>query len=136
MENASKALIIAGAILVSILLISIGVIVINSTGNLQDQAKTSADTMAVQSFNANFTQYEGTNVTASNVKNLMSLIQASNASNNFSTAPANTNTDKYVYLDNSTGCVTSVSGVQIGHTYTVEITGYSTSGYVNKITIK
>ena len=46
MENASKALIIAGAILVSILLISVGVIIINSTGKMTDQVGTSADKMA------------------------------------------------------------------------------------------
>ena len=34
MENASKALIIAGAILISILLISVGVIIMNSTGDI------------------------------------------------------------------------------------------------------
>ncbi len=35
MENASKALIIAGAILISILLISVGVLIMNSTGDTQ-----------------------------------------------------------------------------------------------------
>ena len=33
MENASKALIIAGAILISILLIWVGVLIMNSTGD-------------------------------------------------------------------------------------------------------
>ena len=41
MENASKALIIAGAILISILLISVGIMVMNSTdevtGGMQQQ---------------------------------------------------------------------------------------------------
>ena len=52
MENASKALIIAGAILISILLISVGILVMNSTGNVTDQVKTSSDSMSIQTFNA------------------------------------------------------------------------------------
>lgn len=39
MENASKALIIAGAILISILLISVGVLIMNSTGDTQKSLK-------------------------------------------------------------------------------------------------
>ena len=58
MENASKALIIAGAILLSILLISLGIViftqardVVNGSGMTQSQ---------LQQFNAKFLQYEGT----------------------------------------------------------------------------
>jgi len=38
MENASKALIIAGAILISILLISLGIMLFNSSKGVTDQA--------------------------------------------------------------------------------------------------
>ena len=38
MENASKALIIAGAILISILLISVGILIFNSTSGVTDSA--------------------------------------------------------------------------------------------------
>lgn len=38
MENASKALIIAGAILISILLISLGIIMFNASKGTTDQA--------------------------------------------------------------------------------------------------
>ena len=39
MENASKALIIAGAVLISIVLISLGVILIGNSGDSSEQAK-------------------------------------------------------------------------------------------------
>jgi len=81
MENASKALIIAGAILISILLISVGIIIMNSAGNITDQAGSQTGSMAIQSFNAQFTRYEGSNKTASEVRSLISAIEASNASN-------------------------------------------------------
>ena len=45
MENASKALIIAGAILISILLISLGIIMFNSSKGTTDQAADTANAM-------------------------------------------------------------------------------------------
>lgn len=45
MENASKALIIAGAILISILLISLGIIMFNSSKGTTGQAANTAGAM-------------------------------------------------------------------------------------------
>ena len=45
MENASKALIIAGSILISILLISLGIIMFNSSKGTTDQAKETSNVM-------------------------------------------------------------------------------------------
>lgn len=45
MENASKALIIAGAILISILLISLGIIMFNASKGTTDQANRTANAM-------------------------------------------------------------------------------------------
>ncbi len=45
MENASKALIIAGAILISILLISLGIIMFNASKGTTDQASGTANAM-------------------------------------------------------------------------------------------
>ena len=45
MENASKALIIAGAILIAILLISLGIIMFNSSKGTTDQATGTANAM-------------------------------------------------------------------------------------------
>ena len=135
MENASKALIIAGAILISILLISVGVLVMNSTGSMTDEVGRTSDTMAIQTFNSNFTTYEGTNVTASQAKSLISLIRSSNASNGHGNKGINTvgTDDKYVYLD-STGII-STTNLKINETYTVEVVSYSKGGYVQKIKI-
>ena len=78
MENASKALIIAGAILLSILLISMGIIVFrnaSSTINSADMSETE-----VQTFNGKFTPYLGTNITANQVYTLCESVQTSNQS--------------------------------------------------------
>jgi len=81
MENASKALIIAGAILISILLISVGILVMNSTGDVTDQVEAQADSMAVQTFNGQFTAYMGNSRSISQVRGLMNAVTASNGSN-------------------------------------------------------
>ncbi len=57
MENASKALIIAGAILLSILIIALGVYIFNIAKGSMDTKQ--VDTLARNSFNSQFEQYDG-----------------------------------------------------------------------------
>lgn len=83
MENASKALIIAGAILISILLISVGILVMQSTSGIQDQMGQQMDATEVQSFNAQFSNYTGNGRSASQVKSLYERVIASNAKNSY-----------------------------------------------------
>lgn len=76
MENASKALIIAGAILLAIVIISLGLIVINNTRETVDNANLSEQ--QIQSFNAKFASFEGANIPASRVNTLIQQVIASN----------------------------------------------------------
>lgn len=62
MENASKALIIAGAILISILLISVGIIIMNAINDPVKQGADTASSQAVEIFNSKFTGYAGQGV--------------------------------------------------------------------------
>ena len=78
MENASKALIIAGAILLSILIISLGIMVYNNAKNTVGNA--SLDKQEIETFNSQWQVYVGKNKTASEVYTMMSAIVASNAS--------------------------------------------------------
>ena len=79
MENASKALIIAGAILISILLISVGIMIFNSSSGLFSSAQSSMSDQEMQMFNQKFTMYEGSKVSASSVKQLIRDVEANNA---------------------------------------------------------
>lgn len=144
MENASKALIIAGAILISILLITVGIAVMNSAGSATDDVGSTADSMARQTFNAQFTAYEGSGKSANDVKALFSLVRSSNGSNGYTatkisaTKPTGHTTapDKYVYVYSKKDVtITSTSELEASATYTIEITGYSTGGYVQKIQV-
>ena len=76
MENASKALIIAGAILLAIVIISLGLIVVNNVRDTVD--KTNMSEQEIQAFNAKFTAYEGDNVSGSRVNTLIQQVIATN----------------------------------------------------------
>ena len=80
MENASKALIIAGAILLSILIVSLGIMVYNNARNTVGNA--SLNKQEIESFNSEWLAYEGTNKTASEVKAMIQAVNASNSAEN------------------------------------------------------
>lgn len=79
MENASKALIIAGAILLAILIIALGILIYNQAAGVVNN--NSMSEVEISTFNQKFTQYEGTNVKGSQVNALLSAIVQSNVSN-------------------------------------------------------
>jgi len=132
MENASKALVIAGAILVAILLISIGVLIINSTGDMTDRVGSTADTMAIETFNSQFTNYEGSAISAAQVKSLVSKVQASNATNEVTSGQP-----MYVSVNwgTGTGQPTSVADLKTTQKYKVALGYDNATGYVSSVTI-
>lgn len=69
MENASKALIIAGAILLSILLISLGILIYNNAKGTVDDADMSE--YQIQVFNEKFSSFIGENKTSYDIKDLI-----------------------------------------------------------------
>lgn len=77
MENASKALIIAGAILLAILIIGLGMFVYQQASGAMDGI--GMDSERVTAYNAPFLQYEGT-VSGTEAKALYSLIRNHNNS--------------------------------------------------------
>ena len=79
MENASKALIMAGAILLAMLLIALGIRVFNGARNSADE--TVLDSAEITMFNQKFERFAGKSISGSNVKSLCSFA-ISNASTN------------------------------------------------------
>jgi type II secretory pathway pseudopilin PulG len=119
MENASKALLIAGAILIVIVLISVGMLIVNSTQDVTEQAGSTATSQAIQAFNQQFTQYEGTQK-GSTIKTLYQSYQAVKAAN--SEHPLKWSGDD------------EMSNVINSKKYTVTLK-YGSDGYVNEITV-
>jgi len=81
MENATKFLIIAGAILIAIVLISVGMMLVNGAQGTIDEGLSQMSQQEKQIFNRQFTSYEGETVKGSTVKGLIETIVASNNNN-------------------------------------------------------
>ena len=73
MENASKALLIAGAILVSIMIVSLGVLIFTKMGNSAKEAA-QMDEQEVSNFNSKITPYVGKSISGSQVNALIQLV--------------------------------------------------------------
>lgn len=80
MENASKALIIAGAILLAILIIALGVYLLNGASETAKKMGDMSD-LEIQRFNSKFEMYEGTNIPSANVKELIDTVRTHNNAN-------------------------------------------------------
>lgn len=138
MENASKALIIAGAILLAILIISLGIMIFTQA---QDTIGNSGMSKAeIQSFNSQFTKYEG-DKKGSEVKAMIQEVNTSNA------ADVQEGNDRQITItgtgitasssDGKTKAKTySTSNIASTKKYNISISYDDNSGYVSTITIK
>lgn len=118
MENASKALIIAGAILVSILLISVGIIIMNAINEPVQQGANSAASQAIEIFNSKFTSYAGEQK-GTTIRQLINTVNSSNGADK---------DHPITYTGPSMGSIKTTS------TYTVDF-AFSDEGYINAITV-
>lgn len=147
MENASKALIIAAAVLITILVISLGVYVFNYYSQ-KVETQSNLDEQEISAFNNQILDYLGDKVSGSQVNALIQTVRSINQ-----TAKTD-NTTKYisitssglkdsddnsysVELDGSSNSFASTSSTRVltgSKTYKVEAT-YGNAGYIEKITI-
>lgn len=80
MENGTKALLIAGAILVVILIIAVGMFVTNNATSTINDSIGSMSTQEIEAFNLKFTMYEGEQ-TGANIKALVGTLIANSNTN-------------------------------------------------------
>ena len=139
MENASKALIIAGAILLSILIISLGVMIFGKAEGVIDS--NAMDEVAITTFNQKFTQYEGNNVRGANVNSLINTVVQNNISNTGDTSKqiqitvSATNWSGSKPSQSSITKATEAGKALTGKSYKVVTEADAKSGYITKITI-
>ena len=81
MENASKALLIAGAILICILLIAIGMYVYNAASETINSAASKMSQQDKDIYNSDVKQYEGATVKGSEIKSMIETITSKNQGN-------------------------------------------------------
>ncbi len=140
MENASKALIIAGAILLSILIIGLGMFVYTQAKGVLDGIN--MDSTKVEAYNGEFLEYEGTQ-SGANARALYNLIRGHNTANiddpslqitltidgnDFETSATKAVPTATVSLPNNT--------LKAGNTYNVTFAVDPNSGYITACNIK
>jgi len=155
MENASKALVIAGAILISILIIGLGVFIYN--GAASTVSKSNLNSQEAQAQNQQFEAYFGDKRSAAEVKQLCSLVR----SNNITSNAASEEKAILIVMDSSTPAASGPqavsTAVKAGKTYNVNVandtatdkiedkdptqwtdksSSYYKSGFIRVITVK
>lgn len=125
MENASKALIIAGAILLAILLISLGIYIF--TGAQDVTKNTGLQTQEAATFNASILKYEGKNKTTSDIRSLKNeIISANKKLKDIGKTEITIGTGAATAYNTST--------LDESKRYTIKV-DFGTDGYVNKVII-
>ena len=122
MENASKALLIAGAVLLVIAIIGIGMYILNSTSGVQDQATQTMSQLEIQNFNQKFEKYVSTSTTSANAKSIIQEVKANNATS-----------DKTVTLD--TSGKTTINDINSGKKYSISASDTNSDGLVDTVKI-
>lgn len=149
MENATKALIIAGSILIAIILIAIGIKLATAPSNVSKKLEDTSSDLEASVFNSQFDQYFGSNKPGAQVKSLISQTIANNAqSSNHPVRIRLVRRDgtiiKCAHSDISTDSLQKVyEKISNSNTYKIRIThgcgtysgGYS-NGYIACITIQ
>lgn len=153
MENASKALLIAGAILLSILIIAIGMFIFTSAQSQVNDALTDMSSQQIEAFNSNFSSYDAEQV-GSQVKSLLGRLIANG--NTYTEEPAkvpsvfidkvsdtypNNVSANYINADTEAMCtyINTLGSIRnhisTKHKYYVEF-GYTETGLISSVTIK
>ena len=128
MENATKALLIAAAILVAIIIISIGLAVVRQGQEALSSADMSEAEM--EAFNAKFKAYEGKRVSTSEVNALLSAVLSHNQSE------AKKGGTNFVEVNGSASLPTSASSIsRLSGTNYYTVTCTLTNGLVTAITV-
>lgn len=99
MENASKALLMAGGVLLAIMVLSLGILLFTSFGGTSSQIHDNIEGNQTTQFNSQFTSYVGKdNVTIHDVVSMAKLATQNNQNYEFAhRAPANvTGNDRYI----------------------------------------
>ena len=126
MENASKAFLIAGAILIVIVLVSVGMLIVNSTNDVTEQTANTATKEAIDVFNSQFVQYEGEQK-GSTIRTLYQSVHASNASEVYG--------EHKVLINDKEPSEFEIRLIKNSEIYTVKL-HYGQEGYVDNITIQ
>lgn len=131
MENATKALLIAAAVLIAILLISLGVGVFSTAREQMGNADLSE--YEVKKFNDKFTQYAGNNKSGADVNALLQTVFTHNNAQEDTSLCVGVGGDATV--SRTTGLTSAPTKVSTGSRYNVTCTYDADTGLVTTIDV-
>lgn len=140
MENATKALLIAAAVLVAILIISLGLVVYNMAAETVNNSANLSE-YEIQSFNEKFTKYLGDNVSGTTVNAMINTVfnhnlaqEQDNAAKKVTVIVKSTSLSGTV-IDREAENPKSPDKVDTGRRYTVEADYNPTSRLIETINV-
>ena len=137
MENATKALLIAAAVLVAILIISLGIGIFN-TASEQAESAGNLSEYEIKTFNDKFKKYEGTNRTGSDVNSLLDTVFNHNNSQEDTSTCVQvvvSAVDGHAGVAKSNTITASPVKVPLGARYNVACEYDANTKLINKITV-
>ena len=137
MENATKALLIAAAVLVAILIISLGLVVYNMAAETVNNSANLSE-YEIQSFNEKFTKYLGENMSGTTVNAMINTVFNHNLAQEDENAgrKVSVEVDGTTIIDRTDTQAVSPSKVDTGKRYTVTATYDPTSKLIDVITVE
>lgn len=140
MENASKALLIAGAILIVILLIAVGMLVYNGARGSIDKAIGQMSSTEKDIHNKQFEPYLNDKVSGSNLKTLYSKVisnngEEANAKVKISTVDTSGKPNPSAKTDAEATISSSLSNIKTKASDTYKVTATYKSGVITEITV-
>lgn len=133
MENATKALLIAAAVLIAVLIISLGVIVYDKASEAVTGAGDLSEYQTKQ-FNEKFTKYQSENATGADVNAMLTTVF--NHNNSQADEDTCVEVTGAATVAKSNEIKTTPTKVSTGARYTITCEVDSKSKLVNKITVK
>ncbi len=138
MENASKALLIAGAVLIVIVLISVGMMIVQQSQGLLGDVGDVTSNQSVTAFNTPYENYQGTQKGAS-IRTLMGNVStnnSTNASGHVITIKLKLTADgQEEELTTSTDITKKAAEIIASARYSVVATNKDAEGYITEISI-
>lgn len=136
MENATKALLIAAAVLIAILIISLGLVIYNQAAETVDSVNMSSQ--QIQAFNDQFLKYNGSGKRGTEVNALLKTVLNNNMSERIENG--GNDTEKCIKITGTASASVNASAgtmstVDPGKVYNITVKQNSKTGLVNEIDI-
>lgn len=141
MENATKALLIAGSVLIAIVLIAVGIKILGSTSGTVNQVESVSNAMEKSIFNSQYTQFEGEQKGTA-VKKLINQAKTYNATvkdrnRRIKIKTTATGLDSHPQGISDAADINKICDqIKISNTYKIIVDIDETTGFVNRITIQ